>query len=136
MARKTSYFEGCSWFKFNYLGLSLSMTLRFYTSVEKQLKLKARKFWRLIPTLIEVTGGKLVGGLCASPSWIRTFQKWNCKINNFKYKMFYVSFLCRYFFEIWIVGNDMGYLEVPICQVIYPSYAANTHPLKLTNIGS
>ena len=27
----------------------------------KSLKLKARKFWRLIPTFTEVTGEKLVG---------------------------------------------------------------------------
>ena len=35
------------------------MTFKFYTSVAKGLKLKARKFWRLIPTFVEVTGEKL-----------------------------------------------------------------------------
>ena len=35
------------------------MTFKFYTSVAKGLKLKARKFWRLIPTFVEVTGKKL-----------------------------------------------------------------------------
>ena len=44
------------------------MALKFYTSVEKELKLKVPKFWRLIPTLIEVTRGKLAGGLFGSPS--------------------------------------------------------------------
>ena len=41
------------------------MNLKFYTSVAKGLKLKVRKFWELIPTFVEVTGGKLVGG----PFW-------------------------------------------------------------------
>ena len=36
------------------------MTLQFYTSVAKALKLKARKFWGLILTFVEVTGEKLV----------------------------------------------------------------------------
>ena len=34
----------CSWFKFNNLGLALGMSLTFYTSLEKGLKLKVRKF--------------------------------------------------------------------------------------------
>ena len=37
------------------------MTLKFYTSLTKGLKLKVRKFWWLIPTFVEVTGEKLVG---------------------------------------------------------------------------
>ena len=36
--------------------------LRFYTSVEKGLKIKVGKFWGLIPSFVEVTGEKLVGG--------------------------------------------------------------------------
>ena len=36
------------------------MALKFYTSVEKGLKLKVKKFWWLIPTFLEVTGEKLV----------------------------------------------------------------------------
>ena len=43
------------------------MALKSYTSVVKGLKLKVRKFWGLIPTFIEVTGEKLVGGLLAPP---------------------------------------------------------------------
>ena len=62
MTRKTASFEGWSWFKFNNLGLTLGTNLRFYTSVAKGLKLQVRKFWRLIPTFVEVTGEKLVGG--------------------------------------------------------------------------
>ena len=34
----------------------------FYTSLSEGLKLKVRKFWGLIPTFVEVTGEKLVGG--------------------------------------------------------------------------
>ena len=55
-------FKGCSWFKFNNLGLALSMSFKFYTSVAKGLKLKVRKFWGLIHTFVEVTRGKLVEG--------------------------------------------------------------------------
>ena len=43
------------------------MALKFYTSVAKELKLKVRKFWGLIPTFGEVTGEKLVEGLFAPP---------------------------------------------------------------------
>ena len=39
------------------------MALKFYTSVTKGFKLKVRKFYRLIPTFVEVTGEKLVGSL-------------------------------------------------------------------------
>ena len=62
MTRKTAFFEGWSWFKFNNLGLAQGIALKFYTSVAKGLKLKVRKFWGLIPTFVEVTGEKLVGG--------------------------------------------------------------------------
>ena len=67
LTRKTMFFEGWSWFKFSNLGLALGMTLKFYTSVAKELKLKARKFWGLILTFVEVTGEKLVGCIFASP---------------------------------------------------------------------
>ena len=61
LTRKTVFFEGWSWFKFNNLGLTLGTNLKFYTSLSKGLKLKVRKFWGLIPTFVEVTGEKLVG---------------------------------------------------------------------------
>ena len=57
--KKNAFFEGWSWFKFNNLGLALDMALKFYTSVEKRLKLKVRKCWGLSPTFVEVTGEKL-----------------------------------------------------------------------------
>ena len=62
MIRKNTFFEGWSWFKLNNLVLALGKNLKFYTSVAKRLKLKVRKFWRLIPTFLEVIGEKLVGG--------------------------------------------------------------------------
>ena len=62
MTRKTAFFEGWSWFKFDNLGLALGTNLKFYTIVAKGLKLKVRKFDGLIPTFAEVTEEKLVGG--------------------------------------------------------------------------
>ena len=62
------FFErGGSWFKFNDLGLALGTNLKFYTSMAKELKLKVKKLWGLIP--IEVTGEKLVGwgAFCPPP---------------------------------------------------------------------
>ena len=60
--QKKQFFEKHSWFKFSNLGIALGMTLKFYTSVKKGLKLKVRKFWRLIPMFLEITREKLVGG--------------------------------------------------------------------------
>ena len=62
LTKKTAFFEGWSWFKFHNLGLALGANLKFYASVAKGLQLNVRMFWGLIPTLIEVTGEKLVGG--------------------------------------------------------------------------
>ena len=44
---------------FNNLGLALGMALKFYTSVEKELKLKVGKLSGLIPMFVEVTWEKL-----------------------------------------------------------------------------
>ena len=77
MARKTAFFEGWSWFKFNNLGLALSISLKFYSSVAKKLILKFRKFWELVPTFLEVTGGKPIvggGGFLAPPILNRVNQ--------------------------------------------------------------
>ena len=62
MTRKIAFFEGCSWFKFNNLGLALGTNVKLCTSVAKGLKLKFRKFWGPNLTFVEVTGEKLVGG--------------------------------------------------------------------------
>ena len=67
LTRKTIFFQDWAWFKFNNLGLAVGMTLKFYTSVAKRLKLKVEKFWGLSLTFVAVTGEKLVGGLFASP---------------------------------------------------------------------
>ena len=58
MITKIYFFEGYSWFKFNNLGLVLGMTLNFYTTVAKELRV--RKFKGLTPTFVEVTWEKLV----------------------------------------------------------------------------
>ena len=42
--------------KFNNFGPKQDVALKFYTSVTKELKLKVRKFERLILTFAEVTG--------------------------------------------------------------------------------
>ena len=60
--RETIFFESYSWFKFNNLGLPLGMTLKFYTSVAKVLKLKVRKFCNLNPTFVKVIWERLVEG--------------------------------------------------------------------------
>ena len=54
--QKNRFFERCSWFKFNNLGLVLDMNLKYYTSVAKGLNIKVGKFWGLTPTFVEVTG--------------------------------------------------------------------------------
>ena len=60
--------------KFNNLGLALGTNLKLYTSVAKGLKQKVRKSWGLVPTFVEVTGVKLVGGggLFAMMAFFRT----------------------------------------------------------------
>ena len=63
--QKNLFFEGCSWFKFNNLGLALGMVLKFYTSVTKELR--DGKFRGIIPTFIKVTRKKLVGWVFATP---------------------------------------------------------------------
>ena len=68
LTRKTTFFEGWSWFKFSNLGWALGTSLKFYTSATKGLKLKVRKFWGLLLTFVEVAGEKLVGRLFAPPS--------------------------------------------------------------------
>ena len=61
MTGKKRLFEGCSWFKFDNLGVALGKALKFYNIVVKGLKTKVGKFWWLIPTSVEVTGEKLEG---------------------------------------------------------------------------
>ena len=65
--QKNQFYEGWSWFKFNNLGLIKGMALKFYRNLAKGLKLKVRKFWRLIHTFREVTGEKLVGSAFLHP---------------------------------------------------------------------
>ena len=77
LSRKNNFLKGCSCFKFNNLGLACGMALKFYTNVAKGFELKVRKFWRLIPTFVEVTGKAKIWGLFAfqplPPSWVGSF---------------------------------------------------------------
>ena len=59
--KKTDFFEWRSWFAFNHLRLTLGLVLTFYSILAKGFKLKVKKFWIVIPTLVEIAGGKLVG---------------------------------------------------------------------------
>ena len=45
LTRKKKICEGRTWFKFNNLGLEPGMSLKFYTSVTKEIKLNVKKFW-------------------------------------------------------------------------------------------
>ena len=67
LTRKSSFFEECFLFKFNYLALALVMALKLYTSVAKGLQLKFRNFWELILTFVEVTVYKLAEGTFLNP---------------------------------------------------------------------
>ena len=58
--QKKNFLEGWFWFKINNLELVLGSALKFRNSEVKGFKPKVRKFWKLIPTFIEVTGEKLV----------------------------------------------------------------------------
>ena len=63
MTRKKPFFEGWFWFQLNTLRHAQDMALKFHSSMAKWLKVKVRKFGdRPIPSFVEVTGGKLVGG--------------------------------------------------------------------------
>ena len=74
MTRKTAFFKGWSWFKFNNSGLAPGTNF-FYTSVAKGLKLKVRKFLGLIPTFPEVTEEKLVGGAFFPPPILNSVKR-------------------------------------------------------------
>ena len=68
--KKKQFFEGCSWFKFNNLGLALLMTLKFYTSVAKRLKLKVRKFLGASSYICRSYRRKTCRGIFWPPYWI------------------------------------------------------------------
>ena len=52
----TTFLEGCYWFKFTNLRMTLGMNLKYDTSMAKGLKLKVRTILALIPAFAEVTG--------------------------------------------------------------------------------
>ena len=56
---------------YNNLRLAIGMTLKFYTSEAKVLKLKVKKLLGVILMFVEVTGKKLVGEAFPPPAfWI------------------------------------------------------------------
>ena len=63
LTKKNAFFEGWSWFKLNNLGLALVTNLKFYTNVEKGLKLEVRKFSGLILTFAQVPFTGLLLGI-------------------------------------------------------------------------
>ena len=68
MTRKNAFSGEWSWFKVKNLELALGTDLKFYTSVAKGLKLKVREsFGGLIPTFVETTVERLVGGPFCHP---------------------------------------------------------------------
>ena len=86
MTRKTYFFEGWPWFKFNNLRLALGMALKFYTSVAKELKLKVKKFWGLIRTFVEVTWKKLVGGFPPILNRVKVKRAQEARVNKFLFQ--------------------------------------------------
>ena len=63
LTRKKKICEGRTWFKFNNLGLEPGMSLKFYTSVTKEIKLNVKSFGDVkVPIFIEVTGINWVVG--------------------------------------------------------------------------
>ena len=54
------------------------MTLKFYSSLGKKVITKVRKLWDLIPTLAEITGEKLEGGIFPhlNLNWLNTGLYW------------------------------------------------------------
>ena len=78
LIRRTTFFEGWSWFKFNNYGLPAGRHLKFYSSVGKGLKLIVRKSSWVIPTFVEVLGEKLTasggGGGGGGGVWGRDFS--------------------------------------------------------------
>ena len=82
LTRKNNFLEGC--FKFNNIGLAISIILKFFTSVLKWLKLKVRRFGVLIPAFLEVKVEKLVGGRYLTLDYVRKFnQSLLVRISNY-----------------------------------------------------
>ena len=83
MDSKIAKNKSWSCFKFK-LELVLDMGLKFHTNVVKGLKIKVRKVWGLIPTFVEVTGEKLVGGPFYLPTISRSWIGWKKRFDNTK----------------------------------------------------
>ena len=97
MTRINTFYEEWSWFKFKNLGLALDMALKFYGSVKKRLKLKVQRFWRQIPTFIEVTGKNWQRRSFCAPLSLPIFNRINlCLLNRnnrFKQSFYYIYYV-------------------------------------------
>ena len=63
LTRKTNFLRGALGSSSIIWLLAPGMTLKFYTIVVKELKLKVRQFWGLIHTCLETAGEKLAGSV-------------------------------------------------------------------------
>ena len=119
LTRKITFFEGWPLFKFNNLELALGMNLKFYTSVGKGLKVKIRQFYGLVPTVVEVTGEKLVGwgGLFGPPSWIGLMDCLIEKLyHSLKMKIVLWYNLCKASWNFQL-SISMLFVGAPFCKV-------------------
>ena len=67
LTRTDHFFEGSCWFNFSNLELALGVSFNLRKCV-KMVETKIHKVWGLIPTFVEVTKEKLIGGpFCAPP---------------------------------------------------------------------
>ena len=75
--------------------LALAIAEKFYRSVEKGLKLKVRKILDLIPTFVEVTEKKVVGGafLPPTPSFYTPVDGRERVLDAFESKIFPIKIL-------------------------------------------
>ena len=68
------------------------MAFKFYTSMTKRLKLKVRKFLGLVPTFVEVTRGKRVGGTFRTPLIMNRVKVLKIQVSKQKEQVFIHDF--------------------------------------------
>ena len=113
MTRKTTFFEGWFWFKFNSLGLTLGVTLKFYTSVTKISNLKIKKFLGLFSTFVEV---------CPPQSWIGLTTQLDKEKNSKRKSLSIDTLWCHWFLNNLLSLLLLIYLTLTIR--IYKSCAS------------
>ena len=98
-------------------GLAHVFALKFYTSVAKPLRLKVRKVLELSPTLVEVTGKKLVEEswvvrACPPPilnsaNYVNLLSiiRWYCDLDMLKVYSFIIKSNLRTLLDIWDLSS-------------------------------